>query len=221
MPNSQLSARVRIIGLISSFVAVVALAVTLLAVNRNVGLGHSVVPAQVSFLLAGAVLCFVQTLLFLLHGHSNQQALLVTHIAACGHVTGRDDESMNSEITHQILRSIEVEVHSQPTVIEFEMAYQVRVAIDRIKFAIKHIEGFGPRTDQMCEAALQLLHALHRLETVDRRFQERSQVGPQAKAARTESANEGGNEQQRKPLSHGPTSATCGRFDGPGGKAKD
>jgi len=54
------------------------------------------------------------------------------------------------------------------------MAYQARVAIDRIKFAIKHTEQFGQRTDQARDAGLQLLDALQRLETVDRRFQERS-----------------------------------------------
>jgi hypothetical protein len=118
---------------------------------------------------------------------------------------------MNSDIMHQILQTIEAEMRSRPTAIEFEMAYQARVAIDRIRFAIKHIEKFGPRTDQMREATLQLLHALQRLETVDRRFQEWSQVGSELKSARTESTTEGGNGQQRRPSSHGPTSATCDR----------
>jgi hypothetical protein len=61
---------------------------------------------------------------------------------------------------------------------EFEMAYQARVAIDRIRFAIKHTERFGPHTDQMREAGLQLLDALERLESVDRRFQRRSRLTP-------------------------------------------
>jgi len=56
------------------------------------------------------------------------------------------------------------------------MAYQSRVAIDRIKFAIKHTEQFGSRTDQTREAGLQLLDALQRLEMVERRFQERSRT---------------------------------------------
>jgi hypothetical protein len=121
---------------------------------------------------------------------------------------------MSSEIMHQIFQSIEAEVQSRPTPIEFEMAYQGRVAMDRIRFAIKHIEKFGPRTDQMREAVLQLLRVLQRLETVDRRFQERSQVGSELKSTRTESATEAGNEQQRKPSSQGPTSATRAPFDG-------
>jgi hypothetical protein len=77
---------------------------------------------------------------------------------------------MSSEIMHQILQTMEEEMNSRPSAIEFEMAYQARVATDRIKFAIKHTEEFGPRTDQMREAGLQLLDALQRLETVDRRF---------------------------------------------------
>src|SRR5580658_4341245 len=81
---------------------------------------------------------------------------------------------MSSEAVHQIVETIEDEVNSTPSAIEFEMAYQARVAIDRIRFAIKHTEQFGPRSDQMREAGLQLLDALQRLETVDRCFQARS-----------------------------------------------
>jgi hypothetical protein len=83
---------------------------------------------------------------------------------------------MSSEVIHQIPLTPE-EVSSRPSAIEFEMAYQARVAIDRIKFAIKHTEQFGQRTDQTGDAALQLLDALQRLETVDRRFQEHSRAG--------------------------------------------
>lgn len=73
-----------------------------------------------------------------------------------------------------IRETIEDEVHSRPSPNEFEMAYQARVAIDRIRFAIKHTEQFCPKSDPLREAGLQLLDALQRLETVDRRFQERS-----------------------------------------------
>jgi hypothetical protein len=41
---------------------------------------------------------------------------------------------MSSEAMHQILEQIEADVQSRPSPIEFEMAYQARVAIDRIKF---------------------------------------------------------------------------------------
>jgi hypothetical protein len=83
---------------------------------------------------------------------------------------------MSSEIMHQILQTIEEEVNLKPSAIEFEMAYQIRVAIDRIRFAIKHTEQVAPRTDAMREARLQLLDALERLETADRRFQSRSRL---------------------------------------------
>src|ERR1019366_2814906 len=84
---------------------------------------------------------------------------------------------MRSEVMRHVPKNIEDEVNSRPSAIEFEMAYQSRIAIDRIKFAIKHTEQFGPRTDQIREAGLQLLDALQRLKTVDRRFQERSRTG--------------------------------------------
>ena len=84
---------------------------------------------------------------------------------------------MSSKGMRQILQTIEDGVNSRPSAIEFEMAYQARIAIDRIRFAIKHTEQFVPCTDQTREAGLQLLDALERLETVDRRFQERSRNG--------------------------------------------
>jgi hypothetical protein len=96
---------------------------------------------------------------------------------------------MRSEIIHQVVGLIEAEVTSRPSPIEFEMAYQARVAIDRIKFAIKHTEQFSERCIHMREAGLQLLDALERLESLDRRFQIRSRIavdrngtGPDAKA---------------------------------------
>ena len=77
---------------------------------------------------------------------------------------------------HQIVEIIEAEVRSKPSAIEFEMAYQARVAIDRIKFAIKHTEQFSKPCVHMREAGLQLLEALERLESLDRRFQIRSRL---------------------------------------------
>lgn len=88
---------------------------------------------------------------------------------------------MSSEVMHQILQTIEDAANSTPSAIEFEMAYQARVAIDRIRFAIKHTEQFGPHSDQMREAGLQLLDALQRLETVERRFQARSRLNRESR----------------------------------------
>ena len=95
---------------------------------------------------------------------------------------------MASETMHRIVELIESEARAQPSPIEFEMAYQVRVAMDRIRFAIKHIEQFGPHTDQMWEAGIQLLDALQRLEVVDRRFQARSRAGSGSQSANDEKA---------------------------------
>jgi hypothetical protein len=76
----------------------------------------------------------------------------------------------------QIVETIEADVLSRPSAIEFEMAYQARIAIDRIKFAIKHADQFGKLCDAMREAGMQLLDALQRLESLDRRFQARSGI---------------------------------------------
>jgi len=91
---------------------------------------------------------------------------------------------MRSEIMRQIVETIEADVQSRPSAIEFEMAYQARVAIDRIKFAIKHAEQFTMPCDTMREAGLQLLDALERLEGLDRRFQARSRMAPSSQNRR-------------------------------------
>ena len=83
---------------------------------------------------------------------------------------------MSSEIMRQIVQTIEADVQSRPSAIEFEMAYQARVAIDRIKFAIRHTEQFATPCEAMREAGIQLLDALQRLESLDRRFQARSRI---------------------------------------------
>ena len=83
---------------------------------------------------------------------------------------------MNAETTQQNVKTIEAEARSRGSASEFEVAYQVRVAIDRIKFAIRHMEHFSTPCAEMRDAALQLLDALNRLETIDRRFQLRSRT---------------------------------------------
>lgn len=85
---------------------------------------------------------------------------------------------MGSEILHQIVEHIKAKMRSHPSPGEFEMAYQARVAIDRIRFAIKHTEQFARPCDAIREAGLQLLDALERLEASDRQFQMRSRVSP-------------------------------------------
>ena len=83
---------------------------------------------------------------------------------------------MRSEILRHIVGTIETDGQSLPLAMEFEMAYQARVAIDRIKFAIKHTERFARPCDTMREVGLELLDALERLEAIDRRFQIRSRI---------------------------------------------
>ena len=85
---------------------------------------------------------------------------------------------MRRELADEILALIEARAQAEPTAMEFEMAYQTRVASERIRFAIKHTEQFGPHTDQMREAALQLLDALERLESAERKFQKRFRTSP-------------------------------------------
>jgi hypothetical protein len=85
---------------------------------------------------------------------------------------------------HQILEAIEADVHSRPLAMEFEMAYQARVAIDRIKFAIKHSEQFASPCEPTREVGIQLLDALESLETVDRRFQIRSRMAASHQSGR-------------------------------------
>jgi hypothetical protein len=63
---------------------------------------------------------------------------------------------MRSEIMHQIVEAIEAGVQSRPSAMEFEMAYQARVAIDRIKSAIKHAERLAVPSIHVREADLQL-----------------------------------------------------------------
>jgi hypothetical protein len=83
-------------------------------------------------------------------------------------------KSVSSEIMHQIVAMIEAEAKLRPSAIEFEMAYQIRIAIERIRFAIQHVEQFAKPCHQVREAGIQLLDALDRLQAVDRRFQIRS-----------------------------------------------
>ena len=83
---------------------------------------------------------------------------------------------MSLEVMRQIIETVEADVTSRPSAIEFEMAYQARVAIDRIKFAIRHAEQFAKPCDATRDVGMQLLEALERLESLDRRFQIRSRM---------------------------------------------
>jgi hypothetical protein len=74
----------------------------------------------------------------------------------------------------RVVSTVESHLELTPSLVEFEMAYQARVAIDRIRFAIKNTEQFANHSPEAREAAFQLLDALDRLQSVERRFQGRS-----------------------------------------------
>jgi hypothetical protein len=78
---------------------------------------------------------------------------------------------MSSEAKAQILKMIEYRANSTPSAVEFEMAYQARVAIDRIRFAIRVTEQSSDQSEHVREANMLLLDALGRLETAERSFQ--------------------------------------------------
>lgn len=78
---------------------------------------------------------------------------------------------MKSRLAQEVFSIVETEVLKRPAPIDFEMAYQVRVAIDRIRFAIKQIEQFSLNSGPGQETGFQLVDALDRLEAADRHFQ--------------------------------------------------
>ncbi len=81
---------------------------------------------------------------------------------------------MDATLLQRVVSTVESHLDSRPSSVEFEMAYQTRVAIDRIRFAIKQTEQFANHSAQARETALQLLDALDRLQSVERLFQARS-----------------------------------------------
>jgi hypothetical protein len=65
--GTDLGQRVRRLGLVASFLALIAIRVTVLADNRNIGFGQSVTRGQQRFLLGLAVLlCAVQIIAYLI-----------------------------------------------------------------------------------------------------------------------------------------------------------
>jgi|SRR5579884_1399997 len=84
---------------------------------------------------------------------------------------------MKPEIKEQILSLLQEKAEAMPTAMEFELAYQARVACDRIRFAIRRAEQ-TLLTDCAREMTMQLLDALERLESSERRFQLRSRRAP-------------------------------------------
>jgi len=76
----------------------------------------------------------------------------------------------------QLLHLIDGESRGQAAHTGFQMAYHARVAIDRIRSAIKQTEQFAPHADQMREVGLELVDAMDRLESTDHGFRGRLRV---------------------------------------------
>jgi hypothetical protein len=83
----------------------------------------------------------------------------------------------SAELAKEVFSIVEAKLFDRPSPTEFEMAYQARVAIDRIRFAIKVTEQADKKPEQLREAGLQLLDALDRLEAAERSFQCRFRTG--------------------------------------------
>jgi len=80
----------------------------------------------------------------------------------------------SAELAKEVFAIVERKIASDRSSIDFEMAYQIRVANEKIQFAIKAIDAISP--GKVSEVSLQLLDALDRLENVDRRFQDRTRL---------------------------------------------
>ena len=80
---------------------------------------------------------------------------------------------MKTDAIEDVVSLLEAEIRSRPSPGEFEMAYQIRVAIDRIRFAIKATERSAKERSEVQQASLELLEALDRLQSADRSFQAR------------------------------------------------
>jgi hypothetical protein len=82
----------------------------------------------------------------------------------------------SAELAREGFSIVEKKIASERSSMEFEMAYQMRVAGERIRFAVKAMDAIGKGPVTVDEISLQLLDALDRLERLDRPFQGRSPV---------------------------------------------
>jgi hypothetical protein len=80
---------------------------------------------------------------------------------------------VKTDAIEEVVSLLEAEIRSRPSPGELEMAYQIRVAIDRIRFAIKATERSAKERSEVQQASLELLEALDRLQSADRSFQAR------------------------------------------------
>ncbi len=84
---------------------------------------------------------------------------------------------MSSRIETAAARNTSISQAEERTALNFEMAYQIRVAIDQIRFAIKASEGSPNDPAVVLETRMQLLDALQRLLAAERHFMSISRNG--------------------------------------------
>lgn len=77
---------------------------------------------------------------------------------------------MNASNQLKLLELFDTYSAENQTPLAFELAYQVRVAIDKIRFAITQIDSCAKHSSQVHEASLQLADTLDRLSAADRKF---------------------------------------------------
>jgi hypothetical protein len=91
-----------------------------------------------------------------------------------------------ADFARKVVAMVELNLQSQPASIEFELAYQARVAADRIRFAVLQIDESARHSEPLREASMQLLDALDRLDSAERRFQALSKLHFRANRTVTE-----------------------------------
>jgi hypothetical protein len=78
---------------------------------------------------------------------------------------------MNKELAKEVFDLLETEFKFESSSPAFELAYQARIAIDRIRFVIRQTESLLSQSAPGREAGLQLLDALDRLQSAESHFQ--------------------------------------------------
>lgn len=94
-----------------------------------------------------------------------------------------------AEFARKVYAMVNNGTPTQSTSINFEMAYQARVATDRIRFAIRQIDTMAGDAEELREANLQLLDALDRLQSAEGRFQESFRGSPNYATASSRSGD--------------------------------
>ena len=83
----------------------------------------------------------------------------------------RKTEWTRAEVLGEFVAMIEANAETRVCASEYEMAYQVRVALAQIRFAIKALDSTQDETGQLHHAAMQLLDAYDRLQSAEQNFQ--------------------------------------------------